>query len=251
MIARRHLLLGLVGSLAVGMVQAEDLTAISYPRQNGQVEGFFLRPELSDGSGVLLVHDRAGISPDLKALAVQLMQAGYAVLIPNLLDHESTLLVQAVQQGFTVGLPEISDGQTLEYLDASVGYLEKQLRGDGIRTRIAVMGLGWGSGPALLYAAENNDLVGVVVYGARFPQPLERLGQIQAPILANFPEGEKNLPEAEALLTNSGKNYDFKVFTGTKAGFYDSRSLNYDQTAATLAWERTRNFLRTVFNIKS
>ncbi len=247
---RIFLRVALVASwLAIRHAQAAQETSIlhesvTYAGSESSIGGFLARPILSDGAGVLLIHDRSGLTSYIKGVAGKLAEAGYSVLAPDLY---SRLGIAEQLTAMTSPLPTPSAGQIISDLESSLAYLEHQIKGDGIRTRFAILGFGWGGEQAFLYATENSELNGAISFDGPTPEPVERLNQLTVPLLGNYAEDDpfvrQTLADVQTALTKAGKTYDFKIFPGTKPDFYESGSANFNQVAADGAWERAWAFL--------
>ncbi|WP_218080400.1 dienelactone hydrolase family protein [Anthocerotibacter panamensis] len=227
---------------------------VSFARQGGLITGFQARPALSDGAGVLIVHDVWGLNAYIKGIALALARAGYVALVPDLysrLGGTPALPLRSVQEARNT-IQQLGDGQVVSDLDASFIYLEQQVKSVDIRPRIAVLGLGWGGQKALLYATENEDLKGAIDFYGPSPEPVERLRQTEAPLLGNFADPKEdaasNLSATQTFLSGAQKSFDFKIFPGTQPDFHNPASPNYDRAAAQDAWERTLVFLSKVLH---
>ncbi|WP_287129042.1 dienelactone hydrolase family protein [Candidatus Cyanaurora vandensis] len=223
--SRRLLLTGIGGVVLAGATLATEPTletTVTYPYQQGTMGGLLLRPALSDGTGVLLVHGEVNRAA-VKALAERLVQLGYVVLMPELAPRTAApfapLAVALVDQ-----------------LDASFSFLEQQLKGGDVRPRVALLGLGAGAGEwAFGYALENEDLQGAINCYGRPETHLERVGQLTVPLLGLF--GRETDPATlTKALTAAEKPFEFKVLTGPQ------ESIPQDGEA----WTQIRTFLEKV-----
>jgi len=158
--------------------QAQNVT---FPRQDGMLTGWLYRPELSDGTGVLLLG-----GGDVSSVALKLTQAGYTVLVP---DSQGT------------------GARLIQDLDAAFSFLEQQVKGVDIRPRVVILGVGPGGETAFSYALENEDLKGAVNYLGRPWLPLERVGQLEVPLLGIWTETDP-APLAQVLRERK-KSFEF------------------------------------------
>ena len=107
---------------------------------------------------------------------------------------------------------------------------------------------------AFAAATKLRGLNALVVYYGRSPNPLDRLKNIQAPVLAHYAEKDpditKRVPETEAAMGKYNKSYTYKIYPGAQhAFFHDQRPDRYDAKAAEEAWSRTLEFFNK--NLKS
>lgn len=156
-------------------VQAQNVT---FPRQDGTLTGWLYRPELSDGTGVLLLG-----GGDVSSVALKLTHAGYTVLAPE------------------------SQGTLIHDLDAAFSFLEQQVKGVDIRPRVAILGVGPGGETAFSYALENEDLKGAVNYLGRPWLPLERVGQLEVPLLGIWTDADSST--LAEILRERQKSFEF------------------------------------------
>lgn len=243
---RRRLLLGMVALALPVLAQESSLASVRYPRQGGELTGYLARPDLSDGTGVILVQDQWGVTPMLQGAALRLAGLGYTVLIPDLYSRLGGTGAMPLRNPDEIRytIRQLSDGQVITDLDGSFVYLEQQIKGDQIRPRIGVVGFGWGSTKALVYGCENFDLKAMALFGGMAPEPIERLGQLQLPVLGQFPQEAaetKDIPRLESGI----KNCRIQVLAGTRTNFWDPSHPNYDPPATQQSWAQITEFLAT------
>jgi carboxymethylenebutenolidase len=91
-------------------------------------------------------------------------------------------------------------------------------------------------------ATQARGLKAVVVYYGRSPNPLDRVKNIEAPVLAHYGEKDpgvnKTIPAAEEAMKQYNKSYTYKIYPGAYHGF----NSNPDSEAAKEAWGRTLEF---------
>ncbi|HVU37034.1 MAG TPA: dienelactone hydrolase family protein, partial [Opitutales bacterium] len=116
---------------------------------------------------VILIHEIFGVSDWMKACADQLAEAGYVVLVPDLLSQ------MGPNKGGTDDIPEsqittsvqrLPAAQVLADLTAVADYAKKMPECDG---NIAIGGFCWGGGKAFAFSTVNKDIkAAFVFYGA-------------------------------------------------------------------------------------
>lgn len=97
-----------------------------------------------------------------------------------------------------------------------------------------------------LAVADPELDAGVVFYG-RQPEPSEVAG-IKARLLLNYAGLDERInagiPAFRAALDQAGVRYELHVYDGVNHAFMnDTSEARYDERAATLAWQRTVEFL--------
>ncbi|AGY56494.1 dienelactone hydrolase family protein [Gloeobacter kilaueensis] len=253
---RRNFLRHLIATGSFWTVLERGLTATPAPQaslirfagEGRAIEAYRALPVGHPRAGVLVVAEESGLSSFVELTVAQLATAGYAALAPD--PYARLGGTAAVGADPTAASAKINDTQLLRDLDLGYAYLEKLV---GPQSKLGILGFGWGAGKALTYASENPDIAAVAVfYGANL-DPLDRVLNLDAPVLGNYAGQEvaaiAKVSELEAALKKAGKSYDFKVYPDVKAGFVNpARTDRYNLTAAQDAWERTLQFFKRELN---
>lgn len=192
-------------------------------------EGFFvLSPELI-GSGVL-----AAISPDN---AKEMQDA----------DEEQRHAAQARMREATAPTrtPEFARA-TVEKLKLCIDQLLADKRVNG---KIGVVGFCFGGTYAFELGIEDSRVRAIIPFYGRAPEPLERIRDIRAPILAFYGEQDARLVSKLPELADAMERYDrdFSYMAYPQCGhafFNDTNARAYNEDAARDAWEKTLPFLR-------
>ena len=123
-------------------------------------------------------------------------------------------------------------------------------------SKIATVGFCLGGFESFLAGADMADLAGVIGFygvltGSRFgvDGPLERAGDIRAPLLGLFGGADQGIPveqveEFDAELTESGLDHEIHVYPGAPHSFFDRRYADYAE-ACEDAWRRMLGFLES------
>jgi carboxymethylenebutenolidase len=140
---------------------------------------------------------------------------------------------------------EIEQQATLEYGQAAIAYLKSRADSTG---KVGAVGFCWGGGAVNALAVNDPDLAaGVAYYGA---QPkAEDVPKIKAALLLQYGGLDQRInagiPAFETALKQAGKDYQIYVYEGANHAFNnDTNVARYDKEAATLAWQRTLDFLK-------
>jgi carboxymethylenebutenolidase len=208
-----------------------------------QPGGFLVSPPTGTGPGVLVLHAWWGLNETIKATCRRLAEAGFVAFAPDLYHGkvadtipDAEALGKALDANYLQARAEIT--QAASFLSESVGHA-----GGGL----AVMGISLGAFYALDLAAQDPEHIRAVVlfYGTGGGD----FSKSKASYLGHFAENDQFEPpsivnQLEDSLKNSGHQVTFYRYPGTGHWFFEPDRLDaYNQAAASLAWERTINFL--------
>nr|BFE60223.1 dienelactone hydrolase family protein [Dactylosporangium thailandense] len=214
-------------------------------------------PAQSTGIGVLLLPDNGGLSKFYERLAVRIAEQGHTALavdyygrtagtryherpadfaaLPNLMPHLAQLRPDTLYGDFDAGIAH--------------------LRADGGGRAHTVVSLGFclGGRFAFLTAAERFGLAGAIgLYGALdaingAPGPIQRAGELRAPILGLFGGADLHIPAStveafDAALSEGGVPHEIVTYPGAPHGFFE-QELHEQADASADAWRRILAFL--------
>jgi carboxymethylenebutenolidase len=202
---------------------------------------YLVHPHAGPGPGILLLHSWWGLTQFFKDLANQLADAGYTVLVPDLLEGKQPSTPDEAEH--TLADADVNKGAALVLSSARA--LRSASRDP--RAQIAVIGFSMGASWGLWLSARSPQEVvaAVAFYGT---QSID-FGEATSAYLGHFAEFDALVPddevvELEAHLRMLGRDVEFFRYPGTSHWFFESdRELAYVQTAADLAWKRTLEFL--------
>ena len=200
-----------------------------------------MTPDDGPGHGVLVLHSWWGLTPDVKAIVESLADAGYTALAPDLLDgalpadgDEARDVLAASDPNDTAGL----------VLSSIVALRAHSADPDG---PVAIVGFSMGASWGLWAATRQPASVDAVVayYGV---QNID-FEELTAPVLGHFAETDPlvtddELVEMQAHMLLLDKHVEVHHYPGTGHWFAEPGVLeHHDPDAASLAWERTLEFL--------
>jgi carboxymethylenebutenolidase len=227
-------------------IQAEYATYPS-PQGSGSIRAYLVRPAETRGKlpGVVVVHENRGLNPYIEDVARRLGVAGFLALAPDALtpvggypgDDDKGRELQAT----------LDPRKMIEDFVAAAVYLKSHPACTG---KVGVVGFCYGGGVANTLAVRLPDLAAAVPFYGVQP-PVADVARIKAPLLIHYAAVDERInagwPAYEAALKAHRVPYTAYIYEGTNHGFHNDTTPRYDRAAATLAWDRTIEFLnRTV-----
>jgi len=209
-----------------------------------QPDGYLALPPTGKGEGVLVLHAWWGLNDTIKAFCQRLAASGFIAFAPDLYHGkvadnitDAEILGKALDANFVQARAEITDAAI--FLDQHVGQPKRGL---------AVIAFSLGVYYALdLAAADPEHIRSVVIfYGTGDGD----YSISRAAYLGHFAENDvfepqSNVDNLEESLRHAGRPVIFYRYTGTGHWFFEpDRPDAYNQAAASLAWDRTLEFLR-------
>ena len=211
-----------------------------------KLKGYLVRPA-GDAArrlpAVIVVHENRGLNPYVEDVARRLAVAGFMALAVDFLSPAGGTPADEDQARDLIGKLDMAD--VVRDATAAAAWLKARPDGNG---KVGIVGFCWGGGVVGLVAVADPELdAGVVFYG-RTP-PLDRVPAIRAPLLLHYAGLDERInadvPAFEAALKKAGKSYTLYRYEGVNHAFHnDTSAARYDAAAATLAWNRTLEFLR-------
>ena len=212
---------------------------------NEIILGYEFTPESQrKAPAVIVIHEVMGLVDYVKDVARSLSDKGFASLAIDLFEGKTA-------EGMEDGRP-LKDKVTEEVfktkIDAGIRYLESRPYFSGKTGVIGFcMGGGFSLRTACLFPKKINACV--VFYGRI--DNIELLNSLQAPVLGNFGEEDKNITNwavgmFKPTMERLGKSLDLKVYPGAPHGFHRHTTPHvYRPEAAMDAFQRTLDFFDT------
>ena len=225
-------------------IRTEDYTFPS-PQGYGRIRAYLVRPAEARGKwpGVLVVHENRGLNPYIEDVTRRLGVAGFLALAPDELtplggypgNDDKGRELQAT----------LDPRKMIEDFVAAAAALKSHPECTG---KVGVIGFCYGGGVANALAVRLPDLAAAVPFYGMQPA-VGDVAKIKAPLLLHYAEVDERInagwPAYEASLKAHRVTYAAHIYPGTNHGFHNDTTPRYDKAAATLAWDRTIEFLNT------
>ena len=201
---------------------------------------YVVSPPSGPGPGVLLLHSWWGLTPFFRRLADRLSERGYTVLVPDLADGETFVDAEEAREHLAS-----LDADRLAGLTLTSASLVRDKSVDP-EAPIAIVGFSMGASLGLWASVRMPESVGRVVafYGV---QSIDFAGS-EASYQLHLAAADDLVSDDEAVFmeaTMGMEDLEVEVhrYPGTSHFFFERDREEYDEAAATLAWERMLRFL--------
>lgn len=222
---------------------------ISVPRSNGkgEMDSFLARP---DGSGpfpaVIVIHEIYGLNDNIREIAVQFAEQGYAALAVDLFSNRNRMVcMMQIVHGMMI---RPLNNSMLDDLKSAIAVLQKQPHVDA--DRIGTVGFCMGGAYALQLAITDKGMKAASVFYGANPKPLEAVAEA-CPIIGSYPDKDftaKAARELESSLTKYNVPHDIKIYDNTQHSFYNRQRTPFEVDASKDAWKRMLSFFEKHLN---
>lgn len=206
---------------------------------NGQPVNAYLAAPKDGGPGVLVLHAWWGLKPFFKELCDCLAEEGFTALAPDLRNGQIAETIEAAKE-----LMEKSHGQ---FVGDIVMAAKDHLLTYSKSGKIGVIGFSMGAAWSLVVAMEDPDKVAATVlfYGADGVD----FTKVKSKILGHYSDNDEWEPmegirAMEQSMKDAGVDATLHIYPKVGHWFVESDRPEYDSAAASLAWERTFEFLK-------
>ena len=223
---------------------------VEFASNGGTGAGYLAAPEVGAGIGLVVIQEWWGLVPHIKDVCDRFAAEGFTALAPDLYHGTSVKNSEPDEAGKL--LMALNLEQAAKDMSGAVDFLAQsdRVRGDGV----GVTGFCMGGGLAMMLGVQRPDAVRAVVpfYGIipwESAQP--DWSKLAAPVLGHFAEHDgffsaDKAKQLEARLKGLGKDVEIHIYEGVDHAFFnDTRPEVYDEQAASTAWVRTLEFLRS------
>jgi carboxymethylenebutenolidase len=192
-------------------------------------------PRKTPAPAVVVVHDGWGATPDFEALGANLAFEGMFGLVIDLADGK---LAGNAAEAERIA-KQIDGEQPGEVISAWYDWLRNRIDSD---RRVSAFGFGPG-GRWAVKGSTHKAAHGVAIWCVRIDTPSADLGSIYETFVGHFSDrdavpGQVLVAELTERLRAAKREGHFFRY-GSKPGFYNPRSPDYDKPDASLAWRRT------------
>ncbi len=220
---------------------------LAYAEVGEQVAyGYFVIPAdmVEPLPAVIVIHEWWGLNDGVRQMADRIAGEGFIVLAVDLFGGDSAetpteareLMLEVVEN------PERANEnlrQAYEFVTTTAG-------APAVSSLGWCFGGGWSLNMALLFP---DELDAAVIYYGQVTGDEEQLQPLDVPLLGIFAEDDRGIPlegvrEFEAALENLDKEHEIRIFPDVGHAFANPTGRNYDEAAATEAWNLTMDFLR-------
>jgi carboxymethylenebutenolidase len=211
---------------------------------HAQPDGYLAIPPAGKGDPVLVLHAWWGLNDTMRAFCRRLAESGFVAFAPDLYHGK---VADNIADAETLGreLDARASHARADIADAARFLNERAGQAD---RGLAVIGFSLGVYYALdLSIADPEHVRSVVIFYGTGPGDFSGS---RAAYLGHFAETDEFEPQSEvdkleAALRGGGRPVNFYRYPGTGHWFFEPDRLQaFNQAAASLAWDRTLDFLR-------
>ena len=200
---------------------------------------------------VIVIMEAFGLNAHIEDVTRRVAAEGYVALAPDI--YWRSLPDNKVgydELPKAIGLMQrVNDAKVVQDAASALDALAR--RPNVNAAKVGVTGFCMGGRLAFLLAAELPDRFAAVApfYGGGIAGLLPKAEKIRAPLYLFFGEKDAFIPldqvkAIDAKLTELGKPYTLKTYTGAVHGFFCNERPEYNATAAADAWKELLDFFR-------
>ncbi|MCU1258783.1 MAG: hypothetical protein JWO80_1668 [Bryobacterales bacterium] len=228
---------------------------VSFAGEGARLLGYLAYPDPLPPAqlpAVIVIHENRGLVDHIKDVTRRVAVAGFVGLGIDLLSRQggTDQFTDAVQQ--QQAYARTTQDERRSDMVAALDYLKhlSYVRFD----KIGAVGFCAGGGNAWDLALILPELAAAVAFYGTPTPPLEFIDLIQAPVLANYAELDRNLslrmPDVMTAMLTKQKTFAFRLYQGVGHAFHNDTGPAYNAAAAADAWAQTiswfNKFLRPV-----
>jgi carboxymethylenebutenolidase len=211
----------------------------------GSVDCYVARPKGKPKRrpAVVVIHENRGLNAHIEDVTRRLGLAGFLAIAPDALSATGGTPADEDEARKRIG--ELDAEAALGIYLAAVHFAAKHDRSTG---KVGCVGFCWGGGMSGRLAANAADLnAAVVFYG--MPADSAEAARIEVPLLLHYAGRDVRInaavPAFEQALKSAGVRYELNTYADVDHAFHnDTNAARYNAEAASLAWQRTVDFLK-------
>lgn len=211
---------------------------------NGKLMNAYLASPPGGGPGVLVLPSWWGLKPFFKQVCDRLAKQGYTALAP---DYYQGRVARTIDEAKTLQQEVEGDPELMEsMINAAKDRLVSLRAGEPI----AILGFSMGTDWAVLTAARDPDVAATVLFYGGWTTDFSKM---RSRVLIQYAETDEWFPlerarEMEQAMQAAGVDVTFHLYPGTAHWFMEEDRPEYERAAASLAWERTLEFLKQLMH---
>jgi carboxymethylenebutenolidase len=222
---------------------------ISVESPDGTFHAYIARPDNLPAPAVVVLHEVFGVNADIRATCNELAAQGYIAIAPDLfwrqepavdLDVRSEADWQHGLQLYGVFSRDVGARDVMETVRTAIELEEST-------GKVALLGYCLGGLMVFITAARYEVDAAVAYHGGDTEKYLGEVGGLQAPLLMHVGEEDEFISKAAQAQIKAAlaKKLNATVYTypGQRHAFSRHNGAHYNAAAATLANERTSQFL--------
>ncbi len=204
------------------------------------ISAYLAEPSHGSGPCVLVLHAWWGLTDFFKQVCDRLAREGFIALAPDLYGGKTASSIEEAER-----LSErLNHEDTKATIIEAVEYVRSH---PAVGSKgLGVLGFSMGGAYALLLSSlRPQDIAAVVLFYGSYSVDFVAA---RATYLGHFAQDDEWEPtegvqQVEAEMRAAGREVTFFTYPGTKHWFFETNRPEYDTEAATLAWQRTLDFL--------
>ena len=207
---------------------------------NGKPLNVYLASPSNGGPGVLVLPSWWGLKPFFKQVCDRLAEHGYVALAP---DYYHGRIGNTIDEAKALQEEVESDPDVMgAMVKAAKDHLVSLRRGEAI----GMLGFSMGTDWAVITAAKEPDVAATVLFYGGWSVDFSKM---RSKVLGHYTETDEWYPfdkakEMEQNMKAAGVDVTLHIYPGTAHWFMEEDRTEYDPAAASLAWERTLEFLK-------
>jgi len=224
---------------------ADSLETMQIVTSDGRnVSASLAVPAKTPAPAMILIHEWWGLNDQIKAVAAEMANQGYAALAVDLYDGKAAGDPNDARELMSKVNPEEATNTLTSWVD----WLRDTKKADGTTDgKVGTIGWCFGGGWSLNTALATPTDACVIYYG-RVNKTAAELKPLACPVLGHFATEDKFINKQmvdgfEAALKEADKPYEIYWYEADHA-FANPTGSRYDAGDAKLAWERTSAYLK-------
>lgn len=224
--------------------------SISIHTSDGEFSAYVSRPSASPAPAVIVLQEIFGVNPGIRSIADELAQQGFIAICPDLFWRNQRNLSMSEsseadqQHGFALYHAYEMDRGVSDV----VACIEAARALPYCTGRVGVTGFCLGGLLTFLTAAINQADAAAAYYGGGTERFLDRAANVRIPLLMHLADEDeyigKDAQRAIQAALDGQPNTTIHTYPGCHHAFARPGGQHFDQAAASLANQRTYEFLR-------